>query len=558
MSENKTEEQPIEAVHDAVHAVYVAEGSGKTAENEGATAKVVANAELFAAIQESEIPRWSKSSMQLYFFFFIAFCCSCANGYDGSLMSAILAMKHFQSTFGSGLVGQKTSLLSALYSVGGIIAFPVAPIVSDKYGRRMGMFSGGVIIIIGAILTSTSTTVAQFVVGRLVLGFGIMFMTVAAPAYAIEISPPHWRGRATGFYNCGWFGGSIPAALVTYGCQYINSDISWKLPLILQCFTCLLVIIAVWYIPESPRYLVSVGEEDKALDFFAKYHGNGNRDARLVLLEMEEIRENLRNDRAYGKNPWDWRPLFSSSNSRWRTLQAIMMGVFGQFTGNGLNYYNTDIFQQLGQDSTQQQLGYNILSSVLGAIGGLAGVSLSDRMPRRKVLVWGTLASALVLAVNAGLANAIANDQAAHHGSITNLNNAREALAFYFLFQVVYAFAYTPLQGVVPAEALDTTLRAKGLAAYGLVVNVFGFINLYAGPIALANIQYKYIYVFVGWDLVEAFLWWLLGVEAQGRSLEELEWVYNQPNPVKASLHVDKVVVQRDGTVTEKIVEDGA
>ena len=373
------------------------------------------------------------------------------------------------------------------------------------------MFTGGCLIILGAILTSTSSAVAQFVIGRLVLGFGIMFMTVAAPAYAIEIAPPHWRGRATGFYNCGWFGGSIPAAFVTYGCQYIKTDYSWKIPLILQCFASVIVIVAVFFIPESPRYMVSKGKEEEALAFFTKYHGNGNPNSRLVVLEMEEIRENIRNDRAYGKNPWDWRPLFSSSNSRWRTLQTIMMGVFGQFTGNGLNYYNTDIFQQLGEDSTQEQLGYNILSSCLGCIGALTGVSLSDRMPRRKALVWGTLACSLTLAVNAGLANAIANDQAAHNGNITNLNNARGALAFYFIFQVVYSFAYTPLQGIVPAEALDTTLRAKGLAMYGLVVNVFGFINLYAGPIALANIKYKYIYVFVGWDLVETVLWYFLG-----------------------------------------------
>ncbi len=50
----------------------------------------------------------------------------------------------------------------------------------------------------------------------------------------------------------------------------------------------------------------------------------------------------------------------------------------------------------------------------------------------------------------------------------------------------------------------------------------------------------------------------LASVEAQGRTLEELEWVYNQPNPVKASLVADKVVVQADGTITEKIVADTA
>jgi MFS family permease len=60
------------------------------------------------------------------------------------------------------------------------------------------MFLGGIIIIIGTVIISSSSTIAQFVVGRFVLGVGIATMTVSAPAYAMEISPPHWRGRAVG------------------------------------------------------------------------------------------------------------------------------------------------------------------------------------------------------------------------------------------------------------------------------------------------------------------------------------------------------------------------
>ncbi len=60
------------------------------------------------------------------------------------------------------------------------------------------MFTGGIIIIIGTAIVASSSTIPQFVVGRFILGIGIATMTVSAPAYAIEISPPHWRGRATG------------------------------------------------------------------------------------------------------------------------------------------------------------------------------------------------------------------------------------------------------------------------------------------------------------------------------------------------------------------------
>jgi MFS family permease len=79
-----------------------------------------------------------------------------------------------------------------------MVFFAISATISDKLGRRKCMFVGAWIIVIGAIITSTSMTYAQFVVGRFVLGCGIQVMTVAAPAYAVEIVPPLWRGRAVG------------------------------------------------------------------------------------------------------------------------------------------------------------------------------------------------------------------------------------------------------------------------------------------------------------------------------------------------------------------------
>lgn len=63
------------------------------------------------------------------------------------------------------------------------------------------MFVGAWVIIIGSIVVSTAETLAQFVVGRFLLGVGIQIMVVSAPAYAVEISPPHWRGRAVGMLS---------------------------------------------------------------------------------------------------------------------------------------------------------------------------------------------------------------------------------------------------------------------------------------------------------------------------------------------------------------------
>ncbi|PMD16251.1 lactose permease [Hyaloscypha hepaticicola] len=555
MSKEQETPEISEASPDFSHYPIVAAGSGKTAANEGAQAKTVYNAELFAALQETHINYRSKESIHLYFAVLVAFACACANGYDGSLIGSISAMTYFKKTFGTSLTGIKLAGISSLYNVGSIVTSPVGAIISDKYGRRVGMFCGAWVIILGSVIAASSHVMAQLVVGRFILGAGIQIMTVAAPAYAVEISPPHWRGRCVGFYNNGWFGGSIPAALITFGTNNINSDWSWRIPVILQCFACIFVICAVWFIPESPRYYMANGRQEQALAFLVKYHGNGDANSRLVRLEIEEMREGIKQD-GLDKTWWDYRPLFSTHHGRWRMAQVLMISIFGQFSGNGLGYYNAAIFNNMGITTTAGQLGYNILATSLQAIGGMTGMSLTDKMPRRKVLVIGTFLCACLLACNAGLTSAMKFDNSFTPPKITNLPYAKGALAFYFLFQVFYGFTYTPLQGVIPAEALDTNRRAKGLAASGFIVGCMGFINTFCTPIATGNIGYKYIWIFVGWDVIESILWYLFCVESQGRSLEELEYIYDQKSPVKASLHVDKVVVQADGRVSEKVVDD--
>lgn len=82
------------------------------------------------------------------------------------------------------------------------------------------------------------------------------------------------------------------------------------------------------------------------------------------------------------------------------------------------------------------------------------------------------------------------------------------------------------------------------------------FVNTYAGPIALQNIKYNYVFIFVGWDVIETVIWYLICVETVGRTLEELEEIFNQRNPVKASKQKRTIAIGEAGDValvSEKI-----
>ena len=94
------------------------------------------------------------------------------------------------------------------------------------------------------------------------------------------------------------------------------------------------------------------------------------------------------------------------------------------------------------------QFVLNLCNSITSCAGALAGVALSDRMPRRKVLVWGTLACSVLLAINGGLSAKWAKMPEDHK----TISVGQGAVAAYFFFNIIYSFAYTPLQALYPVE----------------------------------------------------------------------------------------------------------
>ncbi|KAF8523361.1 major facilitator superfamily domain-containing protein [Hysterangium stoloniferum] len=105
------------------------------------------------------------------------------------------------------------------------------------------------------------------------------------------------------------------------------------------------------------------------------------------------------------------------------------------------------------------------------------------------------------------------------------------AASAFFLFSAVYSFTYTPLQSLYCVECLETTARAKGMTLKTLVINIGSFISLYAIPLGFAHLQLVFVFI----NVIEAILWYFLCVETVGRTLEELDDIFNEKNPAKAS-----------------------
>jgi len=102
-------------------------------------------------------------------------------------------------------------------SAGSICALPAVPYAADILGRRMGVMTGCIIMIIGVIMQSIGVNIQMFIAARFFIGFGVAISHGSAPLLVTELVHPQHRAIYTTIYNCTWYWGSIVAAWLTYG-----------------------------------------------------------------------------------------------------------------------------------------------------------------------------------------------------------------------------------------------------------------------------------------------------------------------------------------------------
>lgn len=474
---------------------------------------------------------------------------NCGNGFDGTIMSSINAMDPFHAFFGTDMQGASIGLVFALYNVGQIIGCFFAAPISDGLGRRFGMGIGSTIIILGAIIQASSQSIGAFMGGRLVLGLGVSIAMTAAPVYLVEIAYPPWRGALTGLYNVlGWYIGSLASTWTAYGTGFMTTNWSWRIPIILQVVPGSIVIICVWFIPESPRWLMSHNKTEQARAVLVKYHGNNNEDSAVVKLELEEMHASIEYQREIeeGQKWWDYRMLVDNKQNLYRMYLVFLVAVFSQFIGGSvISYFMPVILENVGITSSSQQLLLNGVNIIFGFVSGTAGSFCVEKFGRRRLFLWGTFLTGLVyipITVIAAKAN----------GHVAT-GTGYAFIAMIFLYGIFWSFCWTPLQALYPTEVLRNDIRAKGMAASSFFAGLSGFINTYATPVALKNIGWRTYVVFLVLHFVEWGMMYFAIVETKGRSLEEIDEIFKSSSPVKESKRRHEVLIKAGAGVTAEL-----
>ncbi|KAG5982680.1 hypothetical protein E4U55_001525, partial [Claviceps digitariae] len=423
----------------------------------GEVKSIQGDAHFHETVSAAPLNPWSRTSFQLYTILLVAALNATASGFDGSIFSSINAMDQYKAYFKHTELGSATGIIFMIYTIGNMIGSLFTGPICDHFGRRIGMMTGSVLIIIGAAVQTAARDDSYLLGGRFVLGFGVSIGTSSAPTYALELAPPQWRARVVGYYNTFFYTGSILATGVAYAASKNSAELAFRLPLALQLIPPLLIFTGAIFIPESPRWLTMKGRTDKAAEILSKYHGGGHVDHPMVRLELGEFEQSIELQRT--SNVWNYWALISTRNARWRFTMMAFMSIFAQLSGNSvLTYYLPSMYKLVGIKTTEKRLLLTFMNSIVSCAGAVAGSATNDRIGRRTKLWVGSVVLAGLFGGVTGFSSHFEDKTVKVSASLSN-----GGVAFIFLFGCAYSFVYTPLTATYCAEVLDTATRAKGM-----------------------------------------------------------------------------------------------
>ncbi|KAF2130495.1 general substrate transporter [Dothidotthia symphoricarpi CBS 119687] len=417
---------------------------------------------------------------------------------------------------GSTTLGYDGSLLN------GFAVLLFTPYIADILGRRTGTAVGCILVIVGSIIQALphrSNPDAMFLAGRFIMGMGTNISNATCPLLITEVAHPRHRGRVTTIYNTLWYLGAILAAWTTYGTlTHISSDLSWRLPVGLQCAMPGVQLFVLFLLPESPRWLVSKNKHSAAKKMLTQYHGNGI-ETDFVAWEYNEISQTLEAEQAASSSS-GWYELVRTPGNRKRCLLIILTAIFSQCSGNGLvSYYLAAVLKTIGITKATDQALINGGLTIWCFLVSLGCAFLVDRVGRRTLFLGAGLGMLVAFSVWTACSAVYARTGNSGAGSAV--------LAMIFIFYGAAGLAWPGLTVSYTVEILPFKIRAKGLTLCFVFTSLSGIFNQYVNPIGLEALGWKFYIVYVVVLILECLAIYFLYVETRGPTLEEIAILFD-------------------------------
>jgi hypothetical protein len=370
-----------------------------------------------------------------------------------------------------------------------------------------------------------------------------LFAIISGSSLIGELGHPKERAILTSFFNASYFIGSITASAITIGTVEIAGNWSWRIPSILQIAPSLLQIATVFFLPESPRWLVSKDRDDDAFAVLTKYHAEGDASSLLVQAEMAQIKSTLKLEQEVSKQSWF--DMFRTAGMRRRVLIAGFLGLFTQMSGNTLlSYYSSLLFGMMGYDTPYAKSRINIANNCWNLINGVIIAIFVTRFRRR----WAFMTSSSTMClVFIAMTVSFQRLKVADDAGLKNPAAQISALFWYFAFSPCYNIGNNALTYTYLVELFPYAQRARGIGVEQFFGKAAGFFSNNVNPIALDAIGWKFMAIYCAWIFFEFCFQFTFYPETTGRTLEELAFLFedNELN-TRAVAAVEKQIHHED------------
>lgn len=420
-------------------------------------------------------------------------------GYDTAVIAGAIGFLQTKFELTAAMKGWAAS--SAI--IGCIFGAMFAGYMSDRYGRKRILILTALLFGLSAVGSAIPSNLTQFAVARFIGGLGVGAASMLSPLYITELAPAKIRGQLVSLYQLAIVLGILLIFFINMlvqnqGDEAWNVEYGWRYMLGSETIPAVLFFFAMFFVPESPRWLAKEKQDEAAVKVLARI--NGAEKAREILLEIKAT---------LLEESGTLRELFSG-RFRKSIIIGILLALFTQFQGiNAIMYYAPEIFKAVGvgQNSAFAQ---TVIVGVINVLFTFVAIWLVDRVGRK----------ALLLVGGAGMGVSLFMVGAAFHFGW----GGYFPLVFILSYVACFAASFGPVPWVILSEIFPIKLRGLAMSVGTLAVWVAVYFVTQLFPIMVEAIGQAYTFwiFFVVSVLAFGFVWRMIP-ETKEKTLEEIE-----------------------------------
>lgn len=399
----------------------------------------------------------------------------------------------------------QTEIAASSLLVGCVLGASVAGWMSDRFGRRKVLMLSALLFALSSVGAALPRTMNEFIVARFAGGIAIGMASVLAPVYIAEVAPARIRGRLVSLNQMAIVSGILLAYFVNWVLSF-QGEQSWRWMFASAAIPSIAFLLALFFVPESPRWLVENRRPDEALSVLARVGGSAE-----AYRQLDEIQNSIEEESG------TFREMLQPGPRRALVI-GIVLAILQQITGiNTVLFYGSVIFQQYaGTARDTSAIGANVIIGLVNFMATIVAIVSIDKLGRKPLLF---VSSASMAACQLGLAGAF------------GIQPPPPVLVLLLMLVCVASFAVGlgPGVWVLLSEIFPTRIRgrAMGIATVSLwiacVALTATFLSLAkalgaSGAFAL----YGIICVFTAWFV------WKFTPETKGKTLEEIESLWRR------------------------------